>query len=183
MLVVVLVGLRVITRVLLLGETVHLVEHWWQVLHLVRLRRHAHVHWMRRHMSRVARHGRSTTTRRLLRKHGRLSDTRDELSRWHVGNAAVRSYRVVLRGVHASAWLDWIRITEGRWLEGTWTMLLHIWRRCHRRWMLLLHRATNLIGCLLLVLLLMYLGNDFFQESLQLIFLPPGSTKLVDDWK
>ena len=165
-LVVVLVRLMAVVVWMLLlvwREVIH--EHvWrhvevWTLLHVVGRWLHTHVHWRRRHMSRVARHRRTT----LMRKHLRLSNARNELAmigwamirwRWHilVTTTVMRRHRVVRRMHPISLWdtIHWIVKAVRRRLElPLWHVLLHVRWWWHLR-KLLLH--LNLMRWLLILL-------------------------------
>ena len=137
---------------------------------LLRLHAHVHVRW---HMSWVPLHWSSS----LL--HHRGSYVWHELL-WRRWSTLVRHEAILWRhtiAMHSS--IHWILIPIRWHLIASWTLCVYVMVHRHRRF--LLHLILLLISYLLV--LIVDLCYDFFEESLQFILFAARSIKLMDYWQ
>ena len=144
------------------------------VLHVAHVRRlHAHIH-VRWHLSRVSLHWSSPLLHHIWGSyvmHELLGRRRSTLVR----HEAILWWHTI--AMHSS--VNWILIPIRWHLVASWTLCVYV--MVHRHWRFLLHLILLLISCLLV--LIVNLCYDFFEESLQFVLFTARSIKLMDYWQ
>ena len=142
------------------------------ITHVGWLHAHIHVGW---HLSRISLHWSSS-----LLHHIWGSYVRHELLRRR-RSTLVRHEAILLWwhtiAMHSSVY--WILVSIRGHLVTSWTLCVYVMVHRHRRF--LLHLILLLISYLLV--LIVNLCYDFFEESLQLVLFTARSIKLMDYWQ